>query len=71
MDARRGPIPHDTLSPVAPYRLVNIGGGQPFNLSEFVAEIEKALGIPAIRVLKPLPKGAWSRPTPAPICCSN
>jgi UDP-glucuronate 4-epimerase len=58
-DGRAGlaPIPHDTLSPVAPYRLVNIGGGQPVNLSEFVAEIEKALGIPAIRVLKPLPKG--------------
>jgi UDP-glucuronate 4-epimerase len=47
----------DTLSPVAPYRMVNIGGGRPVKLTEFVDEIERALGVPAQRVLKPLPPG--------------
>jgi UDP-glucuronate 4-epimerase len=47
----------DTLSPVAPYRLVNIGGGQPVRLLDFVEEIEKALGLEAVKVLKPLPPG--------------
>lgn len=47
----------DTLSPVAPYRLVNIGGGQPVSLTDFIDEIEKALGQRAIRELKPLPPG--------------
>jgi UDP-glucuronate 4-epimerase len=50
-------LPGDTLSPVAPYRLVNIGGGRPVRLTEFIDEIEKALGVPAIRLLKPLPPG--------------
>jgi UDP-glucuronate 4-epimerase len=50
-------VPHDTLSPAAPYRLVNIGGGQPVKLTAFVDEIEKALGVAAVRQLKPLPQG--------------
>jgi UDP-glucuronate 4-epimerase len=55
--AQTTPAPGDTLSPVAPYRLVNIGGGQPVRLTDFIDEIEKALGITAIRELKPLPPG--------------
>jgi UDP-glucuronate 4-epimerase len=51
----------DTLSPVAAYRLVNIGGGQPVKLAHFVDEIEKALGVPAIRDLRPLPPGDVER----------
>jgi UDP-glucuronate 4-epimerase len=51
------PAAGDTLSPVAPYRLVNIGGGQPVRLTEFIDELEKALGIKARRELKPLPPG--------------
>jgi UDP-glucuronate 4-epimerase len=50
-------IAGDTLSPVAPYRLVNIGGGRPISLTDFIDEIEKALGVRAIRELKPLPSG--------------
>jgi UDP-glucuronate 4-epimerase len=50
-------LPGDTLSPVAPYRLVNIGSGEPVRLTEFIDEIEKALGVKAVRVLKPLPPG--------------
>ncbi len=34
----------DSLSPVAPYRVANIGGGNPTQLMDFVAEIEAALG---------------------------
>ena len=49
--------PVDTLSPVAAYRLVNIGGGQPVKLAEFVEEIERALGVKAQKVMKPLPPG--------------
>ena len=29
--------PMDSLSPAAPYRVVNIGGGQPFGLLPFIA----------------------------------
>jgi UDP-glucuronate 4-epimerase len=58
-DCRAGlaPCPLDTLSPVAPYRLVNIGAGRPEKVTRLVEEIEAALGIPAKRELKPLPPG--------------
>jgi UDP-glucuronate 4-epimerase len=35
---------NDSLSPVAPYRVVNIGGGAPTVLSTFIKEIERAVG---------------------------
>ena len=53
--------PEDTLSPVAPYRLVNIGGGRPRQVSELIDIIEAALGREAKRLLKPLPPGDVSR----------
>lgn len=58
-DARGGmtPIAGDTLSPVAPYRLVNIGAGQPQKVADLIDEIEGALGLEAIRVMKALPPG--------------
>jgi UDP-glucuronate 4-epimerase len=34
----------DSLSPVAPFRVVNIGGGNPVSLLTFIEEIEGALG---------------------------
>ncbi|NML04443.1 NAD-dependent epimerase [Sphingomonas sp. G-3-2-10] len=37
----------DSLSPVAPYRVVNIAGGQPTPLMEFIETMEEALGIKA------------------------
>lgn len=37
----------DSLSPVAPFRVVNIGGGQPVKLMHFIECIEKKLGKPA------------------------
>lgn len=33
----------DTLSPIAPYRVVNIGGGRPTPLMDFIAIVEKCL----------------------------
>lgn len=50
-------IPGDTLSPVAPYRLVNIGAGRPEKLTDLIDELEAALGLKAERVYLPLPPG--------------
>ena len=40
---------NDSLSPVAPYRVVNIGNSKPVKLLDFINEIEKAIGKDAIR----------------------
>ncbi len=40
---------HDSLSPVAPFRSVNIGANQPVALMEFIQALETALGQPAIK----------------------
>ena len=47
----------DTLSPVAPYRIVNIGGGRPTGLLRFVKVIEAELGMPAKRSMLPMQAG--------------
>jgi UDP-glucuronate 4-epimerase len=49
--------PTDSLSPIAPWRLVNIGRGQPEKLTELVAAIEAALGRKAERLLMPMQPG--------------
>jgi len=41
--------PGDSLSPVAPFRVVNIGNGAPVGLLDFIAEIERAVGRPIAR----------------------
>ncbi|MCX5515484.1 UDP-glucuronate 5-epimerase [Kaistia algarum] len=56
----------DTLSPEAPYRTVNIGGGQPVELMRFVETIEAALGRPAIRTMLPMQPGDVPRTFAAP-----
>ncbi len=56
----------ETLSRQAPFRLVNIGGGQPENLMDFVELVEKALGQPAIRKMLPMQKGDVPRTYAAP-----
>ncbi|MBS9718260.1 NAD-dependent epimerase/dehydratase family protein [Pseudohalocynthiibacter aestuariivivens] len=38
------PDPGDSLSPVAPWRVINIGAGQPVNLMDFIDALETALG---------------------------
>ncbi|MFH5775215.1 NAD-dependent epimerase/dehydratase family protein [Paracoccus sp. NGMCC 1.201697] len=60
MDAVPGkePVgPEDSLSPVAPFRVVNIGNGEPVELVDFIAAIEKATGKQAIRQLLPMQPG--------------
>lgn len=49
--------PHDSLSPVAPHRVVNIGGGRPSGLLEFIEELEKAAGKKALRNYLPMQPG--------------
>ena len=51
------PVEGDTLSPVAPFRLVNIGRGKPSSLMDFVAELEKALGRQADKQFLPMQDG--------------
>jgi UDP-glucuronate 4-epimerase len=56
----------ETLSHQAPFRIVNIGGGQPENLMDFVVMVEKAIGKPAIRKMLPMQKGDVPRTYAAP-----
>ena len=41
----------------APYRVFNIGNQDPVALGEFIATIEGALGVPAVKVYKPMQPG--------------
>jgi UDP-glucuronate 4-epimerase len=50
-------IPDDSLSPIAPYRVINIGRGAPVALLDFVAAIERVLGKKAKRNLLPMQPG--------------
>ena len=47
----------DTLSPAAPWRLVNIAGGHTTELMDFVETIERCVGKKAIRNMLPMQKG--------------
>lgn len=47
----------DSLSPVAPWRVVNIGNGAPVALMAFVAAIEAALGAVAVKTFLPMQAG--------------
>jgi UDP-glucuronate 4-epimerase len=47
----------DSLSPVGPWRVVNIGAAQPVDLLEFVATIEAATGLTATRNFMDMQQG--------------
>lgn len=47
----------DTLSPIAPFRVVNVGGGQPVGLIDFIEAIERTVGHPVKRTLLPMQPG--------------
>ncbi len=47
----------DSLSPVAPYRVVNIGGGQPVGLLDFIDAVEASLRLPVKRIMREMQKG--------------
>ena len=60
IDAVPGTIPvgdFDSLSPVAPFRVVNIGNGAPVPLLDFIAAIETAAGRAAVKEMAPMQPG--------------
>jgi len=46
---REQPIPGDSLSPVAPFRVLNIGTSSPVQLMDFIATLEKETGAQAVK----------------------
>ncbi|WP_116133551.1 NAD-dependent epimerase/dehydratase family protein [Tropicimonas sp. IMCC34043] len=48
-EGRGAPVPHDSLSPVAAWRVVNLGMSKPTTLEDFIAALEDALGQKARR----------------------
>ena len=57
---------NDSLSHNAPYRLVNIGGGQPIELMRFIETVEAALGQKAVLNMLPMQKGDVPRTFASP-----
>ncbi|WP_343030788.1 NAD-dependent epimerase/dehydratase family protein [Devosia marina] len=51
------PVAGDSLSAVAPFRLLNLGGGRPVALMEFIASIERAMGANARLNVLPMQPG--------------
>ena len=49
-----------------PFRIVNIGGGQPIGLMTFIETLERALGKPAIRNMLPMQQGDVPRTYASP-----
>ncbi|WP_312406057.1 NAD-dependent epimerase/dehydratase family protein [Rhizobium sp.] len=56
----------DTLSAEGPFRTVNLGGGQPVGLLDFVEVIEKTMGKRARRKMLPMQKGDVPRTFASP-----
>lgn len=55
--AREIDVPGDSLSPVAPFRIVNIGNSEKIRLLDFIDAIETELGVPAERNYMPMQMG--------------
>lgn len=49
--------PEDSLSPVAPFRTVNIGGGRQVPLMDYIAALEEAMGSEARKNFMPMQAG--------------
>ncbi|MGO4126581.1 NAD-dependent epimerase/dehydratase family protein [Inquilinus sp. YAF38] len=56
----------DSLSAVAPFRIVNIGGGAPVGLLPFIDTIERHLGVRLVRRMLPMQPGDVPRTFAAP-----
>ncbi|MGJ0531965.1 NAD-dependent epimerase/dehydratase family protein [Methylocystis sp.] len=54
---KRAPAGPDSLSSSAPFRIVNIGGGEPVGLMTYVATIERHLGREAKKIMLPMQTG--------------
>ena len=51
------PAPGDSLSPVAPFRIVNIGNSEPVELMDFIAAVETATGRAIEKRMLPMQPG--------------
>lgn len=51
------PVYGDNVSPVAPFRVVNIGNGAPVKLMDYISAIEKACGTEAKKTFLPMQPG--------------
>ncbi|WEK05669.1 MAG: NAD-dependent epimerase/dehydratase family protein [Candidatus Devosia phytovorans] len=51
------PVEHDSLSAVAPFRVVNIAGGKPTELMDFIRTLESAAGVTAKLNMLPMQPG--------------
>ena len=51
------PVENDSRSPVAPFRIVNIGGGNPTPLMQYIRLLEEAMGKTARKNMLPMQKG--------------
>ncbi len=51
----------DSLSPAAPWRIVNVGGGSPTDLMTFIAAVETELGRQATRIYRDMQPGDVAR----------
>ncbi|WP_064742237.1 NAD-dependent epimerase/dehydratase family protein [Inquilinus limosus] len=56
----------DSLSPIAPFRIVNIGGGAPVGLLPFIDTIERHLGVRLVRRMLPMQPGDVPRTFASP-----
>ncbi len=56
-EKRETTVENDSLSPVAPFRIVNIGNSQKIRLLDFIETIEKETGFKAIRNFMPMQAG--------------
>ena len=50
-------VPDDSLSPVAPFRVVNIGNSEKVRLLDFIDALEDTLGVKAVRNYMPMQTG--------------
>lgn len=56
-DAQHEPIKGDSLSPVAPWRVVNIGNGHTVELMDYIKALETSLGIEAKKNMMEMQQG--------------
>jgi len=57
VEKRAPPLAHDSLSPAAPWRVVNIGNQKTVTLMDFIAAIEAAAGVKAKHNFMPMQQG--------------
>ena len=55
--ANQGYNTHESISPVAPFRVLNIGNSKPEKLNDFIEAIENSLGIDAVKNFLPMQAG--------------